>query len=241
MPRPRDQAQNFFLVFQQACPAYGCFDRSIIDLGHRWTVVHASLSLQGISTSKAPQGQDVPPGVSNGESVNVQAHSHAAIKSPRSDHHGGPSMCDVGFALDCVGGAGGISSNKIETCHSRKCVSVVVSSERCKTRSASAVLPRVYLRVPPEFADRHHVPYAATFRESMCVLRPVGNAVRLKRTQALRGGRRLQRIPKHGGGLGGSGPQACKQRLFLRPLPRGTAFDLPTCSATLRCSIRPAK
>ena len=241
MPRPRDQAQNFFLVFQQACPAYGCFDRSIIDLGHRWTVVHASLSLQGISTSKAPQGQDVPPGVSNGESVNVQARSHAAIKSPRSDHHGGPSMCDDGFALDCVGGAGGISSNKIETCHSRKCVSVVVSSERCKTRSASAVLPRVYLRVPPEFADRHHVPYSATFRESMCVLRPVGNAVRLKWTQALRGGRRLQRIPKHGGGLGGSGPQACKQRLFLRPLPIGTAFDLPTCSATLRCSIRPAK
>lgn len=95
-------------------------------------------------------------------------------------------MCDDGFALDCVGGAGGISSNKIETCHSRKCVSVVVSSERCKTRSASAVLPRVYLRVPPEFADRHHVPYAATFRESMGVLRPVGNAVRLKRTQALR-------------------------------------------------------
>jgi len=58
-------------------------------------------------------------------------------------------MCDDGFALDCVGGAGGISSNKIETCHSRKCVSVVVSSERCKTRSASAVLPRVYLRAPP--------------------------------------------------------------------------------------------
>lgn len=150
-------------------------------------------------------------------------------------------MCDDGFALDCVGGAGGISSNKIETCHSRNCVSVVVSSERCKTRSASAVLPRVYLRVPPEFADRHHVPDSATLRESMGVLRPVGNAVRLKRTQALRGGRRLQRIPKHGGGLGGSGPQACKQRLFLRPLPRGTAFDLPTCSATLRCSIRPAK
>ncbi len=56
-----------------------------------------------------------------------------------------------------------------------------------------------------------------------------------------RGGRRLQHIPKHGGGLGGSGPQACKQCLFLRPLPRGTAFDQPTCSATLRCSIRPAK
>lgn len=108
-------------------------------------------------------------------------HAHRALQRP---DRRGPSMrkvkCLGRSALDCKGGTGGISQHNPSACHVRTGESVVVRPEFGKTRLAYAGLHGVYQRARHKFAERRHVAWPGTFDWSVRVLRPVGNAVRLK-------------------------------------------------------------
>ena len=71
-------------------------------------------------------------------------------------------------------------NNNLSACHVRTGESVVARPEFGKTRLAYAGLHAVYQRARHKFAERRHVAWPGTFDWSVRVLRPVGNAVRLK-------------------------------------------------------------
>ena len=71
-------------------------------------------------------------------------------------------------------------NNNLSACHVRTGESVVARPEFGKTRLAYAGLHTVYQRACHKFADRRHVAWPGTFDWSVRVLRPLGNAVRLK-------------------------------------------------------------
>jgi len=71
-------------------------------------------------------------------------------------------------------------NNNLSACRVRTGESVIARLEFGKTRSAYAGLHGVYQRARHKFAERRHAAWPGTFDESMRVLRPVENAVRLK-------------------------------------------------------------
>ncbi len=71
-------------------------------------------------------------------------------------------------------------NNNLSACRLRTGESVVARPEFGKTRLTYAGVHAVYQRARHKFADRRHVAWPGTFDWSVRVLRPVGNAVRLK-------------------------------------------------------------